>query len=106
LFTGAGGMDVGFERSGFDVVWANDINLAACKTYALNHTGKISCGPIQEHLDEMSRFSGVDLVFGGPPCHGFLLLAKWIQMSAGAKCFGTFSMWLSASGLRFSSARM
>jgi DNA (cytosine-5)-methyltransferase 1 len=76
LFTGAGGMDVGFKRSGFDVIWANDINIAACETYALNHSGKISCGPIQEHLEEVSQFSGVDLVFGGPPCQGFSVAGK------------------------------
>lgn len=76
LFTGAGGMDVGFERSGFTVEWANDFNEAACKTYSLNHKGAIACGPIQDYLETVSQFSGVDLVFGGPPCQGFSVAGK------------------------------
>ena len=76
LFSGAGGMDVGFERAGFKVEWANDLNKAACATYALNHPGKISCGPIQDFLDSVTQFSGVDLVFGGPPCQGFSVAGK------------------------------
>ena len=92
LFTGAGGMDVGFERSGFDVIWANDLNKAACKTYALNHTGKISCGPIQDHLAEVAQYSGVDLVFGGPPCQGFSVAGQMDPDDDEARCFGTSSM--------------
>lgn len=33
LFSGAGGMDLGFIKSGFEVVWANDFNFDAVKTY-------------------------------------------------------------------------
>ena len=76
LFSGAGGMDVGFARSGFAVNWANDFNKAACNTYALNHSGGIVCGPIQDHLNEVSQYSGIDLVFGGPPCQGFSVAGK------------------------------
>jgi DNA (cytosine-5)-methyltransferase 1 len=76
LFSGAGGMDVGFERSGFSVEWANDLNKAASETYALNHPGKMACGPIQDFLDTLSQYSGVDLVFGGPPCQGFSVAGR------------------------------
>ena len=36
LFSGAGGMDLGFRRAGVDIIWANDFNAAACETYKEN----------------------------------------------------------------------
>ena len=36
LFSGIGGIDLGFEQAGFEVVWANDMDAAACKTYRHN----------------------------------------------------------------------
>ena len=37
LFTGAGGMDIGFERAGVTVVVANDVMKEAAETYTANH---------------------------------------------------------------------
>jgi DNA (cytosine-5)-methyltransferase 1 len=76
LFTGAGGMDVGFEAAGFRVHWANDFNEMACRTYERNHSGKIECGPIENFLPTLKQFEGVDLLFGGPPCQGFSVAGK------------------------------
>ena len=76
LFTGAGGMDVGFSRAGFDVVWANEINNDACDTYRLNHTGHIECGDIRNFIDKLESHKDIDLVFGGPPCQGFSVAGK------------------------------
>ena len=49
LFSGAGGMDVGFVKAGFDVVFANDINKAACDTFNLNHQITSLCGDLRDH---------------------------------------------------------
>lgn len=76
LFTGAGGMDVGFKRAGFQVIWANDILRDACDTYALNHGSQIRCGNIHDYFDEIVGLSDVELVFGGPPCQGFSVAGK------------------------------
>src|SRR5260370_11257600 len=76
LFSGAGGMDVGFEEAGFTVEWANDIDPAACATHAHNLGEKIEQGPIEDFLGSVSQYSGVDLVFGGPPCQGFSVAGK------------------------------
>jgi DNA (cytosine-5)-methyltransferase 1 len=76
LFTGAGGMDVGFGRARFGVVWANDIDELACETYKRNHQGKIESGPIEGYLPALEAFEGVDLLFGGPPCQGFSVAGK------------------------------
>ena len=34
LFSGIGGLDAGFEKAGFNIVWANDFDKYAVKTYA------------------------------------------------------------------------
>ena len=60
LFSGAGGMDLGFRggfttngeaygRLPFDIVWANDMSAAACKTYTKNLGEAIHCGDVWEH---------------------------------------------------------
>ncbi|OEF51873.1 DNA (cytosine-5-)-methyltransferase [Enterovibrio norvegicus] len=76
LFSGAGGMDVGFEQAGFNVLFANDIDEAACQSYNLNHSIKSHCGDLRSFTDEISKFKGVDVVFGGPPCQGFSVAGK------------------------------
>lgn len=76
LFSGAGGMDVGFVNAGFDVVFANDIDKAACDTFNLNHSVTSLCGDLRDHQNSVSQFKGVDMVFGGPPCQGFSVAGK------------------------------
>jgi DNA (cytosine-5)-methyltransferase 1 len=76
LFSGAGGFDVGISGAGFENVWANDFDPAACKTYALNHNGIIRQGDIRDYLNELRDFEGIDLLHGGPPCQGFSVAGK------------------------------
>lgn len=47
LFSGCGGMDVGFERAGFNRVWANDFDKDAQNVFKLN-LGKIDTRDIRE----------------------------------------------------------
>ena len=37
FFAGAGGLDLGFEQAGFDVIWANEYDKNIWKTYEKNH---------------------------------------------------------------------
>jgi len=77
LFCGAGGLSLGLERAGFDILCAVDNWKIATKTYALNFShpvllldlGKMSA----KEIAKKAGFSGVsvDLVVGGPPCQGF-----------------------------------
>lgn len=74
LFSGAGGMDIGFLRAGVNIVWANDFEKNACDTYRKNIGDHIVCGSI---LDiDYSTLPNCDLVFGGPPCQGFSVAGK------------------------------
>lgn len=75
LFSGAGGMDVGFQKAGFDIIWANDFNRAACETHAANFGCGIKCGSIED-FDYVKDIPKCDLVFGGPPCQGFSVAGK------------------------------
>lgn len=76
LFSGAGGLDIGFQKAGYEVIWANDFNRNACDTYDMNHSIKIKCGDIRDYYDELSTIKGVEVVFGGPPCQGFSIAGK------------------------------
>ena len=71
LFCGAGGMDVGFKSSGFEVLWANDFDKDACATYKTNFGAHVVHGDIDELLTLLIEYQGVDCLFGGPPCQGF-----------------------------------
>ena len=77
LFCGAGGLDVGFQSAGINVVWANEMDKDACDTYQTNNPEtELYRGNILDVVDELDRYKGIDLVFGGPPCQGFSVAGK------------------------------
>lgn len=77
LFTGAGGMDVGFQHAGYEVVWANELMPHAAATYALNHPdGVMRCGDLNKFMDQLPKDEDIFCVFGGPPCQGFSVAGK------------------------------
>lgn len=77
LFSGAGGMDIGFKRAGFDVIAANEVDSYACQTFRVNHPETVLYeGNIHAYLDSLGGFENIDVVFGGPPCQGFSVAGK------------------------------
>lgn len=85
LFSGCGGMDLGFTggfsflgetyaKTPFEIIWANDFNQAACKTYAQNIGDHIRCGDIWEMLDSIPE--NADIVIGGFPCQDISINGK------------------------------
>lgn len=76
LFSGAGGMDIGFINAGFDILWANDFDKVAAESYSKNIGNHIVHGDINEHLDGLVKFKDIDILFGGPPCQGFSVAGK------------------------------
>lgn len=78
FFCGAGGLSWGFHMAGFRMSLANDIQECCIDTISLNHPevpGQyIIAGDINNVIDnisELSRYTTVDVVVGGPPCQGF-----------------------------------
>jgi DNA (cytosine-5)-methyltransferase 1 len=81
LFSGAGGMTLGFTRftgHGFKSVWANDFNEYAARTYNANFGNHCAVGDIVDILQNPNTvIPEADVVIGGPPCQGFSLLNKF-----------------------------
>lgn len=77
LFTGAGGMDVGFHNAGINIVKASEMNKFAVMTYKKNFPSvELIEGDINEHIEEFDDLKNIDIVFGGPPCQGFSVAGK------------------------------
>ena len=71
LFSGGGGLDLGFKQAGFNIVWAIDNNADAVNTYKRNVGSEILCGDIT--AIDIEKIPQADIVIGGPPCQSFSL---------------------------------
>lgn len=69
LFSGAGGLDLGFKKAGFEIVLANEYDKNIWETYEKNHKTKL----IKEDITKLSSdiFPNVDGIIGGPPCQSW-----------------------------------
>lgn len=74
LFSGCGGLDLGFKQADYDLIWANDILKDACDTYRLNIGDHI----INEDITkiDLDTIPYADIIIGGPPCQGFSGIGK------------------------------
>ncbi len=76
LFSGCGGLDLGFRQAGFDICWANENDASIWDTYKLNHP--------ETYLDQRdirnitsSEIPDCIGIIGGPPCQ------SWSEAGAG-----------------------
>jgi DNA (cytosine-5)-methyltransferase 1 len=83
LFSGAGGMSLGFEQAGFDVVAAVEFDPihAATHEYDFPECRVLCADATKVRADQLLEQAGVrrgevDVIFGGPPCQGFSLIGK------------------------------
>lgn len=70
FFSGAGGLDLGFKKAGFDVIWANEYDKTIWETFEHNHG--------ETYLDKRSIVDiptqdvpDCDGIIGGPPCQSW-----------------------------------
>ena len=74
LFSGGGGLDLGFLNAGYNIVWANDSNKDAVECYRSNIGSHIVCKDI--YSVNLSDIPIADVIIGGPPCQSFSLAGK------------------------------
>ena len=75
LFSGAGGLDIGFHDVGFKIIECNEIEKDFATTLTLNnlpekrlHGCSVACIDINDYNPELD---GIDFIIGGPPCQTF-----------------------------------
>lgn len=83
LFAGVGGLSLGFEQAGFDIVAAVDIDPIHCAAHKFNfpRTATICRSAVELTGKELRKQAGIgskdiDVVVGGAPCQGFSLIGK------------------------------
>lgn len=90
LFSGCGGMDLGFvggfsifgkeyHKNPFKIEWANELNPYACKSYARNIDDNIHCGDIRDFMDKLPIKT--DVLIGGFPCQDISINGKGLGIN-------------------------
>jgi len=73
LFSGIGGIDLGFEQAGFEIAWANDIDVEACKTYRYNFPNTYLIEGDVRDMDPHT-LPDIDVLIAGFPCQPFSIM--------------------------------
>ena len=70
FFSGSGGLDLGFEKSGFEIIWANEYDKSIWETYEKNHPNTFleKRSIVDIPLNEIPDCDGI---IGGPPCQSW-----------------------------------
>lgn len=73
LFSGIGGIDLGFEQAGFQIAWANEIDSDACRTYKHNFPKTMLINEDVRNVNP-DNLINVDVLTAGFPCQPFSVM--------------------------------
>lgn len=73
LFSGIGGIELGFEQVGFETLWANEIDRDACKTYKKNFPDTLLIEDDIKNIDS-TKLEKPDVLVAGFPCQSFSVM--------------------------------
>ena len=95
LFCGCGGLSLGFEKAGYNVLVGIDMWKDALITYELNHkNSQTICADLSTLSPSSVEFkiggNSVDVIIGGPPCQGFSIAGKRIVDDERNKLYKSF----------------
>lgn len=90
LFSGGGGLDLGFQQAGFEITFASDIEELFCETLIRNkgdffdpHTTVLPADVTSLEIDQIP--SNIDFIIGGPPCQTFSASGRRAGGAAGTQ---------------------
>ena len=91
FFSGCGGLDLGFERAGFKVLWANDNAQSISRTYRKNFPSTILSIKDIKQIEISEIPTNIDGIIGGPPCQSWSNAGKGMGFNdPRGKVFKTF----------------
>lgn len=79
LYSGCGGLDLGFKNAGFKTVLATDVWDIACETIKKNNLSDLVINDDIRNIDFKEYFGKVVGVIGGPPCPPFSQARHYLQ---------------------------
>lgn len=81
LFSGCGGLSLGFEKAGFSISKAVEWDTEIAHSYSMNHSNTIVFNDDIGSIDDEQHFSRyeADVIIGGPPCQGFSMAGARIR---------------------------
>lgn len=95
LFSGCGGLSLGFEQAGYDIVGGIDVWKDAIDTFKYNHPNSKGIVEDLESVDpqvfsEEYGVGNIDVIVGGPPCQGFSIAGKRVIEDERNKLYRSF----------------
>lgn len=119
LFSGGGGLDLGFQNAGFEILCSIEFDKPCCKTLEANkgiyfsNYHRVICNDIREIEPEELNLGNIDFIIGGPPCQSFSAAGRRAGGVCGVKdtrgtLFGVFCSFIESlkpSGFLFENVR-